>query len=87
VIVPLLVQAWLFATPVAYPSSLVPDPWRILYGLNPMAGVVEAFRAAVLGTSSPATGMLAVSIGVAVLLLWAGFAYFRRVERTFADVI
>jgi lipopolysaccharide transport system permease protein len=86
-IVPFLLQVLLIATPVAYPSSLVPEDWQLVYALNPMAGVVEAFRAAVLGTSSPATGMLAVSVAVTLVLLLGGFAYFRRVEQIFADVI
>jgi lipopolysaccharide transport system permease protein len=86
-LVPFLSQVWLLATPVAYPTSLVPEQWRPLYGLNPMAGVVEGFRSALLGTNPPATGMLAVSTAVAVLLLWGAFTYFRRVDRIFADVI
>jgi lipopolysaccharide transport system permease protein len=85
--VPLLAQVWLLATPVAYPATLVPPHWRLLYGLNPMAGVVEGFRSALLGTNAPATGMLAVSAAVAVLLLVGAFTYFRRVDRIFADVI
>jgi len=86
-VVPVLLQIWLFATPVAYPSSLVPEQWRIVYGLNPMAGVVEGFRSALLGTPSPESSMLAVSAAVTVLLLAGGLTYFRRVDRTFADVI
>jgi lipopolysaccharide transport system permease protein len=85
-IVPFLAQFWLFATPVAYPSSLLPEPWRTVYGLNPMVGVVEGFRWALLGTNPPGP-MLLVSTGVAVVLLVTGAAYFRRVERTFADLI
>lgn len=82
-----LVQAWLFATPIAYPSSLLDDPWRTLYGLNPMAGVVEGFRWALLGTDTAPGPMLAVSSACAALLLVGGAYYFRRVERTFADVV
>ena len=67
--------------------TLVPPDWRLLYGLNPMAGVVEGFRSALLGTNPPATGMLAISAAVTVLLLVGAFTYFRRVDRIFADVI
>src|SRR5882762_6474903 len=79
-----LIQFWLFATPVAYPSSLVPERWRALYGLNPMAGVVEGFRWALLGTNNPPGALLAVSIAVVVLLLVGGLYYFRRMEQQFA---
>lgn len=82
-----LIQFWLFATPVAYPSSLVPERWRPLYGLNPMAGVVEGFRWALLGKSEPPGAMLAVSVSVVILLLIAGLYYFRRMEQEFADVV
>lgn len=81
-----LIQFWLFATPIAYPSSLVPEPWRALYGLNPMAGVVEGFRWALLG-SNPPGAMLWVSIAVVILLLVGGLYYFRRMEQQFADVV
>jgi lipopolysaccharide transport system permease protein len=85
--VPFLVQFWLFATPIAYPSSLLPEPWRIVYGLNPMAGVVEGFRWALLGTSNAPGPMVAVSACVAVALLVGGAYYFRRMETTFADMV
>ena len=81
-----LTQFWLFATPIAYPSSLLSEPWRTLYGLNPMAGVVEGFRWALLGSHPPGP-MLALSALVAVLLLVSGAYYFRRMEKTFADVV
>jgi lipopolysaccharide transport system permease protein len=84
---PFLTQLWLFATPIAYPSSLIPAKWRALYGLNPMAGVVEGFRWALLGNVSPPGPLLIVSVVVVVLLLLGGLAYFRRMENTFADVI
>jgi lipopolysaccharide transport system permease protein len=84
--VPFLTQFWLFATPVAYPSSLLPEPWRTLYGLNPMAGVVEGFRWALLGTNPPGP-MLVVSVAAAIVLLVTGAFYFRRMERMFADVV
>jgi lipopolysaccharide transport system permease protein len=85
-VVPFLIQFWMFATPVVYPSSLLAEPWRTVYGLNPMVGVVEGFRWALLGTPPPGP-MLVVSAAVAVALLMSGAAYFRRVERTFADLI
>ncbi|HKO61346.1 MAG TPA: ABC transporter permease [Pyrinomonadaceae bacterium] len=82
-----LVQFWLFATPVAYPSSLIPEQWRWLYGLNPMAGVVEGFRWALLGKTDPPGALLAVSVTVVILLLVGGLYYFRRMEQEFADVV
>jgi lipopolysaccharide transport system permease protein len=82
-----LIQFWLFATPVAYPSSLVPERWRPLYGLNPMAGVVEGFRWALLGKPEAPGALLAVSIVVVVLLLIGGLYYFRRMEQQFADIV
>lgn len=85
--IPFLTQIWLFATPVAYPSSLLPEPWRSLYGLNPMAGVVEGFRWALLGSGNAAGSLVAVSVGVTVVLLIGGLWYFARMERTFADFI
>jgi lipopolysaccharide transport system permease protein len=86
-IVPFLTQLWLFLTPIAYPSSLLGEPWRTVYGLNPMAGVVEGFRWALLGTGEPPGAMLAASVLAALVLLASGALYFRRTERTFADVI
>ena len=86
-VVPFLTQFWLFATPIAYPSSLLPEPWRTLYGINPMAGVVEGFRWALLGTETQPGPIIAVSSSVAVLLLVSGAFYFRRMEKTFADVV
>ena len=82
-----LIQFWLFATPVAYPSSIVPPAWRALYGLNPMAGVVEGFRWALLGKSEPPGAMLVVSIAIVILTLIGGLYYFRRMEQEFADVV
>ena len=86
-LVPFLLQVWLFATPVAYPSSLLDEPWRTLYALNPMVGVVEGTRWALLGTATAPGPLILVSSAVAVLLLVTGAAYFRRVEGTFADVV
>lgn len=85
--IPFLAQFWMFASPVAYPSSLVPEMWRPLYGLNPMAGVIEGFRWALLSTNTGPGPMLAISSGVALALLISGALYFRRMERTFADVV
>lgn len=81
-----ITQLWLFLTPVAYPSTLVPERWRVLYGLNPMAGVVEGFRWSLLGKEPPGP-MLAVSATVVVLLLAGGLLYFRRMEKVFADIV
>jgi lipopolysaccharide transport system permease protein len=85
--IPFLVQFWLIATPIAYPASLVPEKWRMLYGLNPMVGVVEGFRWALLGTPETLHPSLFVSIAVVIVLLAGGLAYFRRMERTFADEV
>ena len=85
--IPFITQLWLFATPVAYPSSLLPQPWRTLYGINPMVGVVEGFRWALLGTEAVSGLMIMVSALVAVGVLISGAYYFRRMEKSFADVI
>jgi len=82
-----LAQLWLFATPVAYPASLLPERWRVLMGLNPMAGVVEAFRWALLGTSQVPGPMIAVSVVIVIGMLTGGLFYFRRTERRFADLV
>jgi lipopolysaccharide transport system permease protein len=85
--IPFLTQLWLFLSPVAYPSSIVPRPWSLLYALNPMAGVVEGFRWALLGhTGAPGPALL-VSAAAVLALLAGGFVYFRTSERTFADVV
>jgi len=85
--IPFIVQVWMFASPVAYPISLVPEKWRLLYSLNPMAGVIEGFRWALLGKSSPDFAVMAVSAVVVLILLLGGLVYFKKMERTFADVI
>jgi len=85
--VPFLVQLWLFATPIAYPSTLLSEPWRTVYGVNPMVGVVEGFRWALLGTGTGPGAMVGVSAIVALLLMVSGAIYFRRMEQTFADVV
>jgi lipopolysaccharide transport system permease protein len=84
---PFLLQIWMFATPVAYSVELIPASWRWLYGLNPMAGVVEGFRWAWLGTAPPPPSLLAASATGVVVLLVAGAIFFHRMERTFADAI
>jgi lipopolysaccharide transport system permease protein len=86
-IVPFLTQLWMFLTPIAYPSTMLPEPWRTLYGINPMAGVVEGFRWALLGTEMTVGPMIAVSAVAAVVLMFSGAFYFRRMEKTFADVV
>ncbi len=85
--VPFLIQLWLFTTPIAYPSSLLPDPWRTIYGLNPMVGVVEGFRWALLGSGNAPGSTVVASAMAALAILVTGAFFFRRVERTFADVI
>lgn len=85
--IPFLTQFWMFATPVAYSATLVPAKWRPLFGLNPMAGVVEGFRWALLGKATSPGPLLWVSIGAVAALLIGGLMYFRRMESTFADVV
>lgn len=85
--IPFLVQFWLFLTPIAYPTSLVPEQWRTLYGLNPMVGVVEGFRWALLGREGGVGAVVLASALVVGVLLVGGLFYFRRMEKTFADVI
>ena len=85
--IPFLTQFWMFATPVAYPASLVPEKWRALYGLNPMAGVVEGFRWALLGKSHAPGPLLWVSVAAVVVLLIGGLRYFKKTESTFADIV
>ncbi len=86
-IIPFVTQLGLFLTPIIYSTSRISVKWRLVYALNPMVGVVDGFRWALLGTSAPDTGLLAVSIGVALVVLVTGLFYFRRMERTFADEI
>jgi lipopolysaccharide transport system permease protein len=86
-VIPFLTQFWLFMTPVAYPSSIIPERWRLLYGLNPMAGVVEGFRWALLGKQDAPGGLVVVSTAVVLVLFIGGLFYFRRMEAEFADVV
>lgn len=86
-VIPFLTQFWLFATPIAYPSSLLPETWRTLYGINPMVGVIEGFRWALLGVETAPGPIVIVSSLVSIGILVSGAFYFRRMERTFADVV
>jgi len=86
-IVPFLTQFWMYATPIAYASSLIPENWRLLYGLNPMTGVVEGFRWALLGMQTSGGAMIWVSAFVVIAMFISGLYYFRRMENNFADVI
>jgi lipopolysaccharide transport system permease protein len=86
-VVPFLAQFWMFASPVAYPSSLVPAKWRWLYGLNPMAGVIEGFRWSLTGHGIPPGRMMTVSCTMVLVLLFSGAAYFQKMEATVADVV
>ena len=86
-VIPFLAQIWLFATPIAYSSTLLDEPWRTLYGLNPMVGVVDGFRWVLLGSGSAPGAAVAVSTVATLILLISGAYYFRRMEKTFADLI
>jgi lipopolysaccharide transport system permease protein len=86
-VIPFLVRVWFFVTPITYAISLVPERWQALYWMNPMVGVTQGFRWAILGVTPPPVALLAASTGVALVLLASGVVYFRRMERTFADVV
>src|SRR5271165_2517723 len=86
-VLPFLIQLWMFASPVAYPSSLVPGKWRWLYGLNPMAGVIEGFRWSLTGHGQAPGGLFFVSLGAVMVVLMSGLAYFQSMETTIADVV
>ncbi|HET7011753.1 MAG TPA: ABC transporter permease [Anaerolineales bacterium] len=87
-VTPFLVQAWMYASPVVYPATLIPEGFsRIVYGLNPMAGVVQGFRWAIVGAGAPSAGMLFASLGMGLVLLISGIFVFRRMERHFADIV
>jgi lipopolysaccharide transport system permease protein len=86
-VIPFVLQFWLFATPIAYPSSLLSEPWRTFYGINPMVGVVEGFRWALLGADAGLSLMSLVSSITAVVMLITGLFYFRRMEKSFADMV
>jgi len=84
--IPFLIQLWLFASPVVYPASLLPQSWQLVYALNPMVGVIEGFRWALLGTKPPEL-LILVSVGVVVVLLIGGLFHFKRMEQYYADVV
>jgi lipopolysaccharide transport system permease protein len=86
-VIPFLIQVWMYASPVVYPASMVPEKWRLLYSLNPMVGVIEGFRWALLGKESPDFLIMAVSLVVVLITLIGGVIYFKKSEETFADVI
>ena len=85
--IPFLTQFWMYASPIAYPVSLIPEKWRLLYSLNPLVGVVEGFRWALLGMESPDFRLMAVSATVVLVILLGGLVYFKKTEQTFADII
>jgi lipopolysaccharide transport system permease protein len=85
--IPFLVQIWLFASPVAYSASVVPENWRFLYNLNPLAGIIEGFRWALLGSQNPPMVSLLSTSAVVLALLYGGIVFFKRMEKTFADVV
>ncbi len=85
--IPFLVQFWMYASPVVYSVTIIPQKWRLLYGLNPMVGVIEGFRWALLGKERPDFSVIAVGLAVVVALLFGGLIYFKRTERYFADII
>ncbi len=86
-VVPFLVQFWMYASPVAYSTTIVPERWQWVYGLNPMVGVIEGFRWAMLGKESPNIEMMLVSLGGIIFILISGLYYFKKMEKTFADII
>jgi lipopolysaccharide transport system permease protein len=85
--IPFVIQIWMYLSPIVYPVSLVPERWRWIYGLNPMAGVIEGFRWALLGRTAPDPIVMVESLVVLVLVIIAGLVYFRQMERQFADII
>jgi lipopolysaccharide transport system permease protein len=85
--IPFLSQIWMYASPIVYPVSLVPEQWQLLYSLNPMVGVIEGFRWALLGKESPNVSAVVISIIAVMVLLFSGMMYFKKMERTFADVV
>ncbi|MGH9799427.1 MAG: ABC transporter permease [Blastocatellia bacterium] len=86
-VVPFITQFWMLATPIAYPSTMLSEPWRTVYGLNPMVGVIEGFRWALLGSGNKPGLMVAISTAVSILVLITGAFYFKRMERNFADIV
>jgi lipopolysaccharide transport system permease protein len=84
---PFVIQLWMFASPVAYPASVVPDEWRLLYNLNPMSGAIEGFRWALTGAEEVPLFPVALSMAIVLALLYGGLLFFRRMEDSFADVV
>ncbi|OFW18128.1 MAG: phosphate ABC transporter permease [Acidobacteria bacterium RIFCSPLOWO2_02_FULL_59_13] len=87
IVIPVLMQLWMYASPVVYPVSLIPEKWRFLYSLNPMAGVIGGFRWALVGQATPDLVVLGVSVIMVLLLFCGGIAFFKRMEPTFADLV
>lgn len=85
--IPFVIQTWMYLTPIVYPASLVPDQWKWLYGLNPMVGVIEGFRWALLGRAAPDPVVMVESVVVLFAVIMVGLVYFRRMERQFADIV
>ena len=85
--IPFVIQIWMYASPVAYPVALVPERWRMLYGLNPMASIIQGFRWSLIGGESPEIRAMAISIGMVAVWLALAVIYFRHMERTFADIV
>lgn len=85
--VPFLMQFWMYASPVVYPVTLIPEKWRMVFGFNPMTGVIEGFRWALLGKEAPDFYLISVSTFIVLLLLFGGLIFFRQMERTFADIV
>ena len=85
--IPFLIQFWMFASPIVYPISLVPESWRWIYSLNPMVGVIEGFRWGLLGKQNPDFSVMFLSVAVVLLLFAGGLVFFRRMERYFADIV
>lgn len=85
--IPFLLQLWMFASPIVYPSSMLPEPYRLIYALNPMAGIIEGFRASIIGSHAFPFGIIAVSSTSAIVLFCTSLVYFNRIERFFADII
>jgi lipopolysaccharide transport system permease protein len=85
--IPFLMQLWMYASPVAYSVSMIPEKWRLLYSLNPMVGVIEGFRWALLGKQSPDFTVMALGSGVVLTLVFSGIVYFKSMERMFSDVV
>jgi len=86
-LLPFIIQIWMYATPIIYPSSIIPERWQTVYGFNPMASIVEGVRWSLTGQGAPSSSMLLVSILFTLVVLASGLAYFRQTERTFADIV